>query len=288
MKPTSVLPRLRLFQILAVLLLLAGPAAAQRGAYVIGDIVTTNKFILQNRYLWTNDNGQVFTPGSTWRLSDFAGKIVFVDFFAVWCGNCQSAVSQMGTGIRDYYAARKGTSNGIPVAHVIIDIAGSSYISQTDAYLPPRGVRICGNDLSKVLRNYIAPPGGTNGADPRPVYMIINGVSNSTSHAQWQLLDLHVEPGGGPEDYSVRIARWRNLIDSVQAPPPVLKNARFNDSAFEFTVPGQRGRTNRVESTTNFVNWTTVTNLFGTNAPIVIRDPNALQRDQRLYRVVRP
>src|SRR6185295_1571155 len=194
----------------------------------------------------------------------------------------------MATGIRDYYAARKGTSNGIPVAHVIIDIAGPLYEAQTDAYLPPRGARICGNDWSRTLRNYFAPPGGTNGSDPRPVYLIINGVSNSTSHAQWQLLELHIEPGGGAEDYSARIARWRNIIDSVRAPPPVLRNARLNGGAFEFTVPGQRGRTNRVESTTNFINWTTVTNFFGTNAPIVIRDTNALQRDRRLYRVVRP
>ena len=118
--------------------------------------------------------------------------------------------------------------------------------------------------------------------------MIINGVSNSTSHAQWQLLDLHIEPGGGAEDYSARIAQWRKIIDSVQAPLPVLSKARLNGSTFEFTVPGQRGRTNRVESSTNFVNWTTVTNLFGTNAPIVIRDTNALQRDRRLFRVVRP
>jgi hypothetical protein len=84
MKFAAALPRLLLFQILTALLLLAGPAVAQQGAYKIGDIVTTNKFILQNRYLWTNDNGQVFTSTNTWRLSDFAGKIVFIDFFAVW------------------------------------------------------------------------------------------------------------------------------------------------------------------------------------------------------------
>jgi hypothetical protein len=37
-----------------------------------------------NRYRWTNDNGQVFTPGTTFRLSDFDGKIVFFVFFDVW------------------------------------------------------------------------------------------------------------------------------------------------------------------------------------------------------------
>ena len=191
----------------------------------------------------------------------------------------------MATGIRDYYAARKGNSNGIPVVHVIADIAGSSYAAQTDAYLPPRGARICGNDWSRTLRNHFAPPGGTNGTDPRPVYVIINGVSNSTSHAQWKMLELHIEPGGGAEDYSARITAWRNLIDSVQAPPPRLTNARLANGTFQFTFPGQRGRTNRVEATTDYADWVTVTNVFGTNAPITIRDTNALVNPQRIYRV---
>ena len=52
--------------------------------YRVGSIVDTN-FGFQNRYLWTNDNGQVFTSSNTvFRLSDFAGKIVMFEFFAVW------------------------------------------------------------------------------------------------------------------------------------------------------------------------------------------------------------
>ena len=58
-------------------------ANAQQG-YPVGQIVTTN-FSLVNRYLWTNDTSQVFTPYNTvLRLSDFDGKIVFFEFFAVW------------------------------------------------------------------------------------------------------------------------------------------------------------------------------------------------------------
>ena len=60
------------------------PARAQVPTYRTGDIVRTN-FGFQNRYLWTNDNGQVFTPSNTvFRLSDFVGKIVMFEFFAVW------------------------------------------------------------------------------------------------------------------------------------------------------------------------------------------------------------
>jgi|GEM_PF-5285036 hypothetical protein len=82
MKFPSVVPRLSLL-LFGCVALLASPARAQIGVYRIGDIVTNN-FVMQNRYQWTNDNGQVFTPGSNFRLSDFAGKIVFLEFFAVW------------------------------------------------------------------------------------------------------------------------------------------------------------------------------------------------------------
>jgi outer membrane biogenesis lipoprotein LolB len=81
MKFSAVVTQLRLL-LFACTMLVACSASAQQGAYRIGDIVTN--FALPNRYQWTNDNGQVFTPGSTLRLSDFAGKIVFCEVFAVW------------------------------------------------------------------------------------------------------------------------------------------------------------------------------------------------------------
>lgn len=64
------------------LLCLATSVGAQTG-YRPGDVIGTN-FGFVNRYRWTNDNGQVFAPGTTFRLSDFDGKIVFFVFFDVW------------------------------------------------------------------------------------------------------------------------------------------------------------------------------------------------------------
>lgn len=52
--------------------------------YKAGDILTTN-LTMQNRFAWTNDNGQVFpATNSSIRLSDFAGKIAFFVFMDVW------------------------------------------------------------------------------------------------------------------------------------------------------------------------------------------------------------
>jgi hypothetical protein len=68
----------------AMLLLLIAPVARGQTAYRPGDIVTTN-FSMQNRFRWTNDTGQIYTPSNTAiRLHDFEGKIIFLLFFDVW------------------------------------------------------------------------------------------------------------------------------------------------------------------------------------------------------------
>jgi hypothetical protein len=65
-----------------------------------------------------------------------------------------------------------------------------------------------------------------------------------------------------------------------------MTNVRLTNGVFQFTFPGQRGRTNRVEGTTNFVDWTILTNVFGTNAPIVFGD-TLLPTEPRFYRIRR-
>ena len=47
--------------------------------YQVGQTVTN--FSLYTRRQWTNEAGRVFSPGTPMRLSDFAGQIVFFEFF---------------------------------------------------------------------------------------------------------------------------------------------------------------------------------------------------------------
>ena len=81
------LPRRFVFHPLMVaawLMLAGGFDGNGQTPYKAGDILTTN-LTMQNRYLWTNDNGQIFpATNSSIRLSDFAGKIAFFVFFDVW------------------------------------------------------------------------------------------------------------------------------------------------------------------------------------------------------------
>ena len=119
----------------------------------------------------------------------------------------------------------------------------------------------------------------------RPVFLVINCVSNSPSHPQWQLLVNHW--GYNEADFMNKINEWRAIIDSVKAPPPRIAQPVIASGSVQFTVPGQRGQTNRVEVSSDMRNWGTVTNLIGTNAPITIRDPITAP-GRRFYRVVRP
>jgi hypothetical protein len=185
-----------------------------------------------------------------------------------------------------------GTSNGLELVWVVINMERSSvWQAQTDVYLGNLGVGICGNDYTatttRAVRDLFAPPSPSN-PDPRPVFVVINCLTNSPNHAYREVLVNEFYAGGGALDFSGSIANWRGIIDAVQAPPPRLSGARASDGAFEFTFPGQRGRTNRVEASGDLVHWATVTNVFGSNGPVLIRDPAVLPRTEQFYRVVRP
>jgi hypothetical protein len=64
------------------LLFSIGGLSARAATYNEEDVVSD--FTLYARRAFTNDAGAVMPAGSPVRLSDFAGKIVFMEFFYVW------------------------------------------------------------------------------------------------------------------------------------------------------------------------------------------------------------
>jgi hypothetical protein len=167
----------------------------------------------------------------------------------------------------------------------------STWQAQTDSYMASFGVNICGNEYTAsanhIVRSLFATPTGAN-PDPRPLFVVINCISNTLTRQYREVLLNAVENGGGTTDFSAQIASWRNIIDAVQAAPPRITDVRLaTNDIFRFTVSAQRGRTNRVECTTNFVDWTTITNISGTNAPVIVRDTNVLANPRRFYRLLR-
>src|SRR3954463_13468322 len=87
----------RIFGAAALLFTLASgagvePVQAAEAYQPIGQFVTN--FTLYTRRQWTNEVGRVFTPGTSLRLDDLAGKIALFEFFDPTCSDCQYAANE--------------------------------------------------------------------------------------------------------------------------------------------------------------------------------------------------
>lgn len=171
-------------------LLFSSTVSAQQ--YRVGDIV--ENFTLINRA----NNQEV-------SLQDFEGKIVFLEWFAYWCPFCQAAAEQVESGIVSHYATREGNPNGIPVMHVAINLQGGAE-NQTQTFVNEYNIQLVLNDFNSALANRFQSGG-------QPIFAIINGVANSPSHDQWEL--IYSRLGYGNTDHPIN--EFRTSIDSVQA-----------------------------------------------------------------------
>ena len=176
--------------LIALTLLTGGIASGQR--YSPGDIV--ENFTLTNR-----------ATGQEVELYDLEGKVLFLEWFAWWCPFCQAAAAQVETGIVDYY--KNGNSNGVPVMHVGLNMQGNAE-SQTQAFVNRYGIDYVLNDFDRAISSEFQTGG-------QPIFAIINGVKNSASHEQWELLYSRLGYG----DTTHPIATFRSHIDSVEADP---------------------------------------------------------------------
>ena len=180
--------------------------SAQR--YQEGDIV--ENFTLTNR-----ETGQ---PVS---LYDLEGKIIFMEWFAYWCPFCQAAAADVEPGIVEYYRDRGGNPNGVEVMHVALNLERNNS-SSTNNFINFYNFSFVLEDTSRVVANRFAAGG-------QPIFAIINGVANSSSHEQWELVYSHLGYG----DLTQPISTFRNEINSVEA----AKIPVFEDYLNQFGVP---------------------------------------------------
>jgi hypothetical protein len=273
---------------LAVLFSLAPLASADvpgPSGYQPGDIVSSFSSALRRD--WQNDEtGTLHPEGSMVSLADFKGKIVFILFFDPWCSICRVGLDSTTSQIRDYYAARNGNANGIPVEFFVINLEPADYAQQeADTLLNQYHVSLRGNDY--VPQQVDIAVDLFSRHTLKPVFVAINCVANSPSHQSREL--LFNTSGVVESQIPSLITVWQNAIDSVEAPPPSLEIAQTPaDGAFEFTLNGRLNRSYRIESTSNFVKWDFAAEFVGTNGPFVFRDDGATPGTQRFFRVISP
>lgn len=184
------------------LLFLAASGPAWGQLYRSGDIV-------QNFTLTDRATGQ---PVS---LYDLEGKVVFLEWFAWWCPFCQAAAADIGPQIVDYFEDAGGNTNGVEVMHVSLNLQGGQE-SNAQSFINFYKLGTVWNDFNRTVARRF----GSN----QPIFAIINGVADSPSHEQWEL--IYSQNGYGQN--SAPIQSFRNAINSVQEaeipdiPPAIL------------------------------------------------------------------
>lgn len=224
-------------------------------------------------------------------LEDFAGKIIFLEWFTYWCPYCRAAAQQIEPGIVDYYHQRGGNPDGLEVVHVLLNLQAGAE--------PPTTAFINQYKLgqSTVLNDFFygVPAGTMNTAlinqfgTRQPTFAIVNGVANSASHKQWEL--LYSRDGYG--DLAHPINDFRKVIDSVKRaipvePPSAIALTAFTRAAegsMEFQVTGNRRSEIRIQASSDLVDFTDLG-----PAPLNPADPfkgYSAAADHRFYRAVR-
>lgn len=143
------------------------------------------------------------STGEPFSLYDLEGQVIILDFFAFWCPPCAFASPDLEVNVQQHFEALGGNQDGIPVQVVSINIEPED-AEKTDEFIAEVETELVIDDFDAVAWNTYNITNGT------PLFVVINGVANSPSHAQWEV--LHNQAGYSGSDF------LRDLINQVEVP----------------------------------------------------------------------
>ena len=142
-----------------------------------------------------------FPDGREVKLSDFAGKIVLLDFFAHWCVTCAKSAPVVEAEIQKHYEKKGGNPRGVKVQVVSINVEPGERRS-TEAFIKKHGVSLVLNDRDGAT---LAGYGGTS----LPYFVILDGTKATSERPEFTVVHR--------SDTFEGAAKLRGLIDGLGA-----------------------------------------------------------------------
>ena len=149
-------------------------------------------------------------------LYDYEGHIIVLDFFAYWCGPCQTSSPELETEVAEYFEQQKGNANGVPVTVLAVSIDNKNP-GAVDTFVSNAGLKLVGLDeTGNAWRQF--------GSGYIPHFAVVNGVEGS-NFEQWEVIHTN---------YGYRGANfYRNAANQVEA-----SSAKPVQSAFDEWIAG--------------------------------------------------
>lgn len=244
--------------------------------YKVGDVVQNFTYVDR-------------TTGAPVNLTDYAGKIVVLEWFAHWCPFCRASAPEIERDVIKYYADRNGTADGVAVVKLGCNVqpdTGSNRQS-TDAFVKANSFPVVINDTSPAR----ALQGRFTATSGQPSFAIISGIANAVDRQtgkavpQWQL--LYSRFGYGATDQPTM--KFRAAIDAVKVVPPaepvVLGGIQYGAGMVSFRIAGSPRNGLVVQSSNDGATWQATGQAVPADpsAPFV----EAADQSQRYYRVIR-
>ncbi len=112
-------------------------------------------------------------------LYDFEEHVIVLDFFAYWCGPCQTSSPELETGVAQYYEELGGTQNGAKVVMLAVSIDNNN-AGAVNSFVENAGLELVGLDSEgSAWRQF--------GAGYVPHFAVVNGLKSS-NYEQWEVI----------------------------------------------------------------------------------------------------
>lgn len=149
--------------LLALLFLLSSKSHAQ--PYQIKDLIPDTP--IERRFEET-----------PYQLKQFADEIIVLGFFTQWCGSCRRALEALIPALTQ---RNNRNLHDIKIRLIAVNLEPEDP-SLTDAFIQDLGIEFVADDFDRTLWDAFTE------ATTIPLFIVINGVPQSPSHRQWELV----------------------------------------------------------------------------------------------------